>query len=379
MSISITSVYANTKPAGSLSVTASDAYVRPLDPVTISAYAYNPEYFAKAVFLDSTSTALINSATVSLFGGGVADLVNNAASGQDVLLGMIGPGYSRGVDWEVFWTSNGVQTFTVSARSENWVDRSASVTVTVDGVAPVGPTNLTSPTHPPGVQACASTVDFSWTAATDALAGVDHYLMLVDHASSTALNASTPGTTTLPGTATTAQVFCTPDAAGYYLHLIAVDRSDNLGATKHYGPFFVHGVDVSSYCTGKINSLFCVPTIGSTGVPQISANNFTVTCANVINNKNGLLFWGRNPQAIPFQGGYLCVQSPLQRTATIGSGGAPSGNNCTGNYAFTFTQSYVNSVGLHAGDDVYCQWWMRDPAVGTTTGLSNALRFVLCQ
>jgi hypothetical protein len=56
-----------------------------------------------------------------------------------------------------------------------------------------------------------------------------------------------------------------------------------------------------------------------------------------------------------------------------------SGNSCTGSYAFTFSTAYMNSVGLNPGDTVFAQWWMRDPASPSTTGLSNGVRFTVCQ
>jgi hypothetical protein len=46
------------------------------------------------------------------------------------------------------------------------------------------------------------------------------------------------------------------------------------------------------YCTAKINSLGCTPTIGSTGLPSAAAGSgFTVTGSNVINNKPGLVLY----------------------------------------------------------------------------------------
>jgi hypothetical protein len=99
----------------------------------------------------------------------------------------------------------------------------------------------------------------------------------------------------------------------------------------------------------------------------------------VLNQKNGLLFWAMSSSATPFQGGFKCVGNPTNRTASISSGGPLSGNSCTGSYAFTFSTAYMNSVGLNPGDTVFAQWWMRDPASPSTTGLSNGVRFTVCQ
>jgi hypothetical protein len=39
----------------------------------------------------------------------------------------------------------------------------------------------------------------------------------------------------------------------------------------------------------------------------------------------------------------------------------------------------MNTLGIDPGDTLYCQFWMRDPASASTTGLSNALQFTVCQ
>jgi hypothetical protein len=96
-----------------------------------------------------------------------------------------------------------------------------------------------------------------------------------------------------------------------------------------------------------------------------------ITCNNVLNNKNGLLFWGFASSAAPFQGGTKCVASPTIRTPNSGSGGSPAGNDCSGAYAFAFGTAYMNTLGVDPGDTIYAQWWMRDPASASTPhGLS---------
>jgi hypothetical protein len=142
---------------------------------------------------------------------------------------------------------------------------------------------------------------------------------------------------------------------------------------------FAHANPVSTYCTGKTNSIGCVPAIGSSNAPSKSAGTFTVRCSNTLNQKNGLLFWGFDNIATPFQGGTLCVASPTIRTDAFSSGGSTTGNDCTGQYAFTFTTAYFNSYGIAAGDTLFAQWWTRDPASPSTTGLSNAIEFTVCQ
>jgi hypothetical protein len=92
------------------------------------------------------------------------------------------------------------------------------------------------------------------------------------------------------------------------------------------------------YCTAKVNSQGCTPAIASSGVPSASsASAFDITAANVLNNKNGLYFYGTSGAlAAPFQGGFLCVQAPIQRTVVQPSGGNPPPSDCSGSYTFDF-------------------------------------------
>lgn len=130
-----------------------------------------------------------------------------------------------------------------------------------------------------------------------------------------------------------------------------------------------------SYCTGKLNSANCVASVGWTGSATLGgADNFHVTCSNVVFNKQGIMFWGTNPAALPFFNGYLCVAQPVIRTPNQNSGGA---SGCSGVYDYHFTHAYMNQNGLQAGDIRRAQFWYRDPANldGTTVSLSNALAF----
>jgi hypothetical protein len=150
------------------------------------------------------------------------------------------------------------------------------------------------------------------------------------------------------------------------------------------------GPEPIAYCTGKVNSLGCLPAISSTGHPSITmTSGFVVRGANVRNNKNGLLFYGTTGRSsLPFQGGTLCVKTPLKRTGSINSAGAPPpANDCSGVFSIdmnTFAHSPGPPVPLPAltvpGTTVDCQWWGRDqgfPAPSNTT-LTDALEYVVC-
>ena len=136
------------------------------------------------------------------------------------------------------------------------------------------------------------------------------------------------------------------------------------------------------YCTAKTNSLGCVPAIGSTGSADFNAGSgFLITLSNTLNQKSGLLFYGTfGPASAPFQGGTMCVQSPVLRTTAQNSGGsALPTNDCTGSYSYDFNVRIASGIDpqLSVGRLVCAQYWSRDPAATFTTNLSNALRFVI--
>jgi choice-of-anchor B domain-containing protein len=136
------------------------------------------------------------------------------------------------------------------------------------------------------------------------------------------------------------------------------------------------------YCTAKLNSLGCTPSISFVGSnPSVSAGSgFTIQSANMRNNKSGLMFYsltGRDSSA--FQGGTLCVAAPIRRTPVSNSGGSPSGNDCSGAYSIdlnAFIFGGTGDPGLQVvGSTVRTQFWGRDPgfAAPNNTTLSNAL------
>jgi hypothetical protein len=141
-----------------------------------------------------------------------------------------------------------------------------------------------------------------------------------------------------------------------------------------------------TYCTAKLNSLGCTPSIGFSGVASASSGSgFSVSCTNVINNKSGLLFYGSTGQAAtPFQGGTLCVKTPIKRTPAQSSGGNPPPNDCSGNYSIDMNTFAVGGPPAApfltvAGTVVDCQWWGRDPgfAAPNNTMLSNGAEYVI--
>jgi len=143
------------------------------------------------------------------------------------------------------------------------------------------------------------------------------------------------------------------------------------------------GTPPSTYCTAKMNSQFCVPAIGYQGTPSLSsAGPFRITATNLLNNKQGLVFYGFAQAAAPFQGGTLCVQGPVKRTPAANTGGSTTGNNCTGTFNYDFKAlmtSGSDPLLQIVGQPVNAQIWSRDPADTYTTNLTDAVRFQICQ
>jgi hypothetical protein len=145
----------------------------------------------------------------------------------------------------------------------------------------------------------------------------------------------------------------------------------------------IGGTAPTVYCTSKLNSQFCLPAIGFSGNPSASnAQPFLITATNILNQKSGLLFYGYQSQGAPFQGGWLCVLAPIRRTSVQSSGGSPTGTDCTGTFSFDFNayiQTGFDSLIQVPGQQVYAQFWSRDPQDAFFTNLTNGLQFAVCQ
>ena len=141
----------------------------------------------------------------------------------------------------------------------------------------------------------------------------------------------------------------------------------------------------TTYCTAKVNSLGCTPVIAALGTPKASAvSGFVVIGTGVFNNNLGLLLIGTSGRnASAFQGGTLCVQTPIKRSPLVNSGGAPPPLNCSGWYEIDMNR-YAAGSPIRAlrvvGTVVNCQWWGRDPgfAAPNNVMLSNGLEYVIC-
>lgn len=138
---------------------------------------------------------------------------------------------------------------------------------------------------------------------------------------------------------------------------------------------------VQAYCTAKLNSAGCVPSVIGVGSPSATAPvPFRIKARDVINNKAGLLFYGLAADATPYLGGLRCVQPPVRRTQLQNSDGNPPPNDCSGMLSFDFNEHIRSGTdaSLIPGAQVFAQFWYRDPQSSHASGLTDALRFSIC-
>jgi hypothetical protein len=171
------------------------------------------------------------------------------------------------------------------------------------------------------------------------------------------------------------------DVTGDGLADLAIGAPLRDAAGTDSGSVFVYSIVRAPvvYCASETNSLGCTPAISSAGTPSSSLPSpFDVGATSVLNHRNGLLFYGYKPRQTPFQGGSMCVVAPLVRTPIQSSGGnAPPANDCSGVFSLDFNARIQSGVDpqLVAGEEVFAQYWSRDPADPSGTNLSDALAF----
>ena len=151
----------------------------------------------------------------------------------------------------------------------------------------------------------------------------------------------------------------------------------------------VAGGTILTHCTAKMNSLGCIPTLQTSGFPgSTTTTGFVVRGDNIRNQTVGLLLYGfAGPAAIPFQGGFLCVQPPVRRMLQTNSGGSPVGvHDCTGRWSIDVNAFSSGLLGgspdpalRQPGARVDCQWWGRDQGFPApfNTALTSGLEFTV--
>jgi hypothetical protein len=150
---------------------------------------------------------------------------------------------------------------------------------------------------------------------------------------------------------------------------------------------YVAGSVPVAYCTGKPNSLGCMPEIGFSGVPDSKASSgFVVRATNVYNQKPGMLLYSVDGRTLtPFEGGVLCLAPKIRRTPPRNSGGSHVVNkNCTGAWRIDMNAFAAGKIAgipdpalSRPGTTVHCQWWGRDPGDPFGSALTDALRYLV--
>jgi hypothetical protein len=148
---------------------------------------------------------------------------------------------------------------------------------------------------------------------------------------------------------------------------------------------------LANYCTAKLNSLGCLPAISATGTPSATAGSgFVIHGANLRNQKPGLLIYtNAGRAAIAFQGGILCLNSPIRRSIGLSSGGSPLPTaDCSGAYQIDMNTFAVGGLGgtpaaylQVQGTVVDAQFWGRDPGfpAPNNSTLTGGIEFTVCQ
>jgi hypothetical protein len=165
--------------------------------------------------------------------------------------------------------------------------------------------------------------------------------------------------------------FRASDLGGGSIVEAAVDdlRVEDLLCTPAGGPF--------TYCTAKLNSQLCLPAIAFSGTPSVSSPNpFTVSASQILPDVLGIGIYGPLQNSAPFQGGTLCVGGTVTRMTAQLSGGAGA---CSGTFAYDFNQVIQGGgdASLVSGATVHMQMWYRDPPASFSSGLSDAVQFVI--
>ncbi len=134
-------------------------------------------------------------------------------------------------------------------------------------------------------------------------------------------------------------------------------------------------------CSGKTNSLGCVPFLSTHGAASESGDGpMRISAHDVLPQEVGILMYGFGGSDLPFHGGTLCVKAPLVRFPAKSATAVP-GATCGGVLTKEFQSAIQTGADprLTAGEVVHAQWRQRDPhdPAGFGDGLSNGVRFAI--
>ncbi len=136
------------------------------------------------------------------------------------------------------------------------------------------------------------------------------------------------------------------------------------------------------YCTGKTNSLGCVPFLTTAGIPSATCTlPFPVTGRDMLPNEAGFLLYSFKKSNLNFHGGKLCVKAPVVRLLPPKGAGSSGTPPCSGRLNRNFNNRIQSGVDpqLTAGQLVHAQWRQRDPAdpAGFGDSLTDGVRFTI--
>ena len=162
----------------------------------------------------------------------------------------------------------------------------------------------------------------------------------------------------------------------------AIDRiamAHLFGLQRHYGlaPYDPQA-GPTPYCTAKVASPGCVPTISWTGTASMANSDFVIACENAVSQQFGIMIWSRKSAEVPLFGGTLCIGGSIRRTPVQNSFGLGN-QNCSGRLELSFDSAFMQSNGIQVGEELHAQWWFRDPFLfpSDPVGLSGGLRFTI--
>ncbi len=133
-----------------------------------------------------------------------------------------------------------------------------------------------------------------------------------------------------------------------------------------------------TYCTAKVNTAGCTPSMGWTGTPSATDSQpFLIEAAHVMPGQFGLMFYAFETDATPFLGGTRCVGGSLGRTPVQLASNA--GGTCGGVISIDFNSFIQGGTDplLISGTSVYTQFFYRDPASVAGIGLTDGLAFCI--
>lgn len=126
-----------------------------------------------------------------------------------------------------------------------------------------------------------------------------------------------------------------------------------------------------NYCVAKASTAGCLASMSTTGpnlTPTSGANDYSVVVSGAQGQRPGIfLTTTTGPASIPFQGGTLCIASPIKRSFinfTAGTNGA-----CDGSFSRLINDGNLlppAGTGFDAGPGTtsYIQAWYRSPGLG---------------